>query len=201
MNREGFDDFYAEYSPEYVLSLIDNGENLWYPLINPSQYKRALEEFVKYGQFIQFPTDLIYEWMEIILKNTVIIDRITEFSGHTSFLPVEAVRDYFGMDDDAWEQYRQKLIAEESLLPSELFGDEGVTENVEVSWQQLADAEAGDIFNEQDEIQNGSFTRVTVVYTNDYVCIVLEENVKVVDGNKIVDMENVCPTIVPYEFR
>ena len=130
MSRNGFDDYYAEYSPEYVLSLIDNGENLWYPLINPSQYKRALEEFVKYGQFIQFPTDLIYEWMEIILKNTVIIDRITEFSGHTSFLPVEAVRDYFGMDDDAWEQYRQKLIAEESLLPSELFGDEGVTEHV-----------------------------------------------------------------------
>ena len=95
-----------------------------------------------------------------------------------------------------------KTVQEEAAIILEWTNtDEGVTENVEVSWQQLADAEAGDIFNEQDEIQNGSFTRVTVVYTNDYVCIVLEENVKVVDGNKIVDMENVCPTIVPYEFR
>ena len=123
MNREGFDDFYAEYSPEYVLSLIDNGENLWYPLINPSQYKRALEEFVKYGQFMRFPTDLIYSWMEIIMKNTVIIDRITEFAGHTSFMPVEAVRDYFGMDDEKWEAYKQKLIDEEAQLPSELYGE------------------------------------------------------------------------------
>ena len=47
MYRKGFDDFYAEYSVMNVLSMMESDENLWYPLINPSQYKRALEEFVK----------------------------------------------------------------------------------------------------------------------------------------------------------
>ena len=56
--REGFDDFYAEYSVMNVLSMIESDENLWYPLINPTQYKRALEEFVKFGQFINFPVTL-----------------------------------------------------------------------------------------------------------------------------------------------
>lgn len=106
-----FYEYLEEYSIFGVFNMFENGENPFSPLINPSMYQKALSEFVKFGKFTNFPTKHIYQWMGIIMKNTAILDRITEIAGHTSNSPLyEFIDYYFGNQDDpdeAWKIYKE----------------------------------------------------------------------------------------------
>lgn len=107
-------DYIEEYSPYKIFDMVMNGEDLWTPLINPSMYKKALDEFVKYGYINKFPTKYIYQWFGIIMKNTAILRSTTEIAGHSDYSPFDDFYDYFfnedGVDNNgvSWEDFLQQ---------------------------------------------------------------------------------------------
>lgn len=111
--REGQDycafyDYLDEYSPGYIFQMYDDKERL-FNLINPSMYKQALSEFMKYGEFVKFPTRYIYQWMAIIMANTAKIHSITAIAGHSEWgAEDEFIDHYFMGDSDLWDEYKQE---------------------------------------------------------------------------------------------
>ena len=88
--------------------MYDDGERL-FNLINPSMYKQALSEFMKYGEFVKFPTRYIYQWMAIIMANTAKIHSITTIAGHSQWgAEEEFINHYFMGDSDLWDEYKQE---------------------------------------------------------------------------------------------
>lgn len=64
------------YSCKNILTEFLNGtkfEDLFVPLISPEQYEKALSEYVKYGELIHFPHDIIYRMLGIVVRNSVLI--------------------------------------------------------------------------------------------------------------------------------
>ena len=102
--------FYGNYIGvgHQIYKMYDDGERL-FNLINPSMYKQALSEFMKYGEFVKFPTRYIYQWMAIIMANTAKIHSITAIAGHDRWCPIdEFVDHYFMGDNDLWDEYKQE---------------------------------------------------------------------------------------------
>lgn len=105
-----FYDYLSDYDVYNVLSAFKDNENIWLPLINPNMYKKALDEFTKYGNLIHFPVKYIYQWMGIIMKNTAILITTTEIAGHSSFCPIDEIVDFFfdeNNEDDNFEKYKE----------------------------------------------------------------------------------------------
>lgn len=103
-----FWDYLSEYNVMQILDMFEGNKNPWLPLINPQMYKKALQEFTKYGKLIHFPTDKIYQWMGIIMKNTAILHNTTELCGHSQWFPTDDFVDYyFDGDYDKWNEYKQ----------------------------------------------------------------------------------------------
>ena len=99
-------DIYENYQPYNVLMEFENGEkNIWFPLIKPSEYKQALLEFMKMGELVRFPKDKVFKWLEIIMKNTCIIDAITALAGHTQWFPYSDCSDVYNELEDAETDY------------------------------------------------------------------------------------------------
>jgi hypothetical protein len=97
-----------EYSVMQILDMFESKKNPWLPLINPQMYKKALQEFTKYGQLIRFPKQYIYQWMGIIMKNTAILHNTTELCGHSQWFPTDDFVDYyFEGDYDKWDEYKE----------------------------------------------------------------------------------------------
>lgn len=63
--------------------------------INPKQYKKALSEFVKYGQIMRFPEKIILEWADSVIYGTILLDAITDICGHSPNFPFEEFDDAF----------------------------------------------------------------------------------------------------------
>lgn len=106
LHENEYYDVMDEYGLRYVLdSFLENpqGKQKWQPLINPSMYHKALEEFTKFGKIEKFPTKYIYQWMGIIMRNTAQLRANTELAGHTQLFPYEEFSDflssYFGNED------------------------------------------------------------------------------------------------------
>lgn len=103
----------SDYDEFYVFSAFKNHENIWMPLIDPNMYKKALDEYTKYGKFIHFPTKYIYQWMGIIMKNTALLRAMTEIAGHTKFFPLDSFIDFFfNGDNDEWDEYKTRFCEE-----------------------------------------------------------------------------------------
>ena len=87
-----------EYGVWDVLSMFANskqGETVPFkPLINPSMYHKALLEFTKSGQLLQFPSKYVYQWMGIIMRNTCILNSLTEIMGHTQANPTDDIVEF-----------------------------------------------------------------------------------------------------------
>ena len=90
-------DYLSKYGVWYVLDQFfknPKGRQSWTPLINPYMYYKALSEFTKYGKLINFPTEYVYQWMGIIMRNTAILETCTELAGHTQCFPGYEVSEY-----------------------------------------------------------------------------------------------------------
>ena len=92
--RESIDweDYLYDYDPTYVLEEFwdnRNGKQNWGVLINPNMYQKALNDFTKHGKLTTFPTKYIYQWIGIILKNTIILDSNTALAGHKTYFPMD----------------------------------------------------------------------------------------------------------------
>lgn len=113
-DRHRYYDYLEDYSAFNVFDMVMNGENLWTPLINPMMYKKALDEFIRFGHFIKFPTKYIYQWMGIIMKNTAILHTTTDIAGHSPWFPESEFFDYFFGDEDmdrngiSWEEWKEE---------------------------------------------------------------------------------------------
>lgn len=97
---EEIDNEYEYYSVkenmyDYVFQNIKDKKKITFNLIDPNQYKRALSEFVKYGQLIRFPEKYILKWKNLIIKNTALLDVLTELNGHSMYFPFEEFEKYF----------------------------------------------------------------------------------------------------------
>lgn len=104
--KEGVDidinEVLCEYDVNYVFDEFLNGnrkKQTWGPLINPMQYQKALSEFTQYGRLIRFPSDIVYRWMGIIMKNTAILEANTIIAGHESL----------GVDTDDAEYFANRF--------------------------------------------------------------------------------------------
>ena len=99
-------DIYENYQPYNVLMEFENGEqNIWFPLIKPTEYKQALLEFMKMGELVRFPKDKVFKWFEIIMKNTCIIQSITALAGHTQWFPYDDCRNVYGELEDESDDF------------------------------------------------------------------------------------------------
>lgn len=99
-----------DYGTYFVFNSFENNENMWKPLIKPEMYEKALQEFTKYGQFINFPIKYIYVWMGIIMKNTAILRTCTDIFGHSNYVPIDDFIDfYFDGDYYEFEKYKNSI--------------------------------------------------------------------------------------------
>lgn len=94
------DDYYelmdkTEYE---VLENIKNKKKIGFPLINPNQYKRALDEFMLYGKIIKFPERIIFEWKDLCLENIILLRVLTDINGHSPSFPHDVLYDVFPED-------------------------------------------------------------------------------------------------------
>ena len=91
------DDFYSlMFNVTYdIFQSIKNKNKIYFDLIKPLEYKRALEEFMKYGQFIRFPEDKIYDWKDLVLTNIAMLDSLTSINGHAQHFPFDEFYDVF----------------------------------------------------------------------------------------------------------
>lgn len=89
-NYGSFDDYLAKYDLHWVLTNAKRG-SIWYPLIDARQYKLALDEYVKYGRLVRFPVDKIYDWVDILMKNSAIFENIHPLYGEDEYVPCEEV--------------------------------------------------------------------------------------------------------------
>jgi hypothetical protein len=103
INESSLMDYFEEYDCDYVLDQYlknPQGTQSWGPLINPQSYAKALQEFTKTGQLLNFPEKEVYKWIGIIIRNTAILEADTVLSGHESWFPDEDVAHfverYFG---------------------------------------------------------------------------------------------------------
>ena len=95
-------DYYDFYDIQHVHEILnefmsdkENGRQVkkW-RLIPFEQYRNALIEFVRYGEFMRFPTKYIDHWSEIVTENTMAIQAITELAGHTNHFPIDDLNDF-----------------------------------------------------------------------------------------------------------
>ena len=149
-------DYLEDYDAYTVLQMLIHDDNLWTPLINPSMYQQALNEFTKFGSFQKFPTKYIYQWMGIIMKNTAIIRAITELAGHDMGFPTDAVVDVcFEGDYEKWDEYKRSLQHKGTFSP-----DFGWMENDEEDEEEneVDDYEAASQYLEDNDL----YSRMTL---------------------------------------
>lgn len=98
-NRDQFFDIYSELMSEVLLK-IRNRQQVTFNLINPVQYKRALDEFIRYGQFMRFPARIIYKWKDICLYNIALLHTFNALFGSESYYPYEEIYDIFDVPEE-----------------------------------------------------------------------------------------------------
>lgn len=78
------------------------GSKQYWNLINPSQYNRALQDYMQNGDAMRFPERIIDEWIELIMRNSLQLQANTEISGHSSYFPEDNFREVFEDEYEEW---------------------------------------------------------------------------------------------------
>lgn len=97
LNEATLEDYSEEISCESILNDFVEDMNqgketqTWAPLINPSIYQRALQVFTKQGNLDGFPEKYVYQWIGIIMRNTIKLDCNTELAGHSQWMSYDAL--------------------------------------------------------------------------------------------------------------
>lgn len=91
-------DYYEKYDNlfgEVLQKMINkSNEKIRLRLINPNMYQKALNEFIKFGKLVHYPTKYVELWKDIVIENYIYLDVITMFYGHTSNFDVDMFNDY-----------------------------------------------------------------------------------------------------------
>jgi len=89
-------EYKEKYSYDAIFNLFLSGKtfkDLFLPLIDKYQYKRALDEYVKYGKIMYFPEDKIYQWLGIVIKNSLLVINSSIMHFRFTYVPVKFVSD------------------------------------------------------------------------------------------------------------
>lgn len=106
-------DYYDFWDISYIHNTLEeferdknNGrtQKKW-DLIPFEQYRNALIEFMKYGEFMRFPTRYVNKWSNIITNNTLAIKAGTELAGHVRLFPYDDFCNYFDFTKDSDEYH------------------------------------------------------------------------------------------------
>ena len=142
------EDITSDMNVDSVLDLVLSGQDMWDNLIDPVKYKNALQEFVKNGQLIRTKTKDVEQWFETIVRNTALLDKITDIVGHSAWFPETEIKEYFfGTDraeaDRKFQEYKKQLQARDEELPPEFAGTESTAHeeisDMAVLWKLLED--------------------------------------------------------------
>ena len=103
--REYSDDFNTIISntPYEIYQMIKHREKIGFKLIPKVQYKNALIEFMKYGQFMRFPEKIIFKWKDLLLENIGKLYTINTINGHDTHFPVDEFLDVFDYNHETGE--------------------------------------------------------------------------------------------------
>jgi hypothetical protein len=97
------DDIYRDILSKMVKS---DTKKIILKKIKPSMYQQALNEFMKFGEIVRYPSKFIYDWKNIIVRNTAYLDVITEFWGHSNDFDVDTVHDYVDAENiNDWNDF------------------------------------------------------------------------------------------------
>ena len=144
------EDITSDMNVDSVLDLVLSGQDMWDNLIDPVKYKNALQEFVKNGQLIRTKTEDVEQWFETIVRNTALLDTITDIVGHSYSFPETEIKEYFfgtnrAEADKKFQEYKKQLQERDEELPPEFATAEvESTANEEISdgavlWKLLED--------------------------------------------------------------
>jgi hypothetical protein len=96
-----------------VFYSFKNKEKIKFRLINPTQYKKALEEFIKYGQLMRFPEKIIYKWKHMVINNVALLSVLTDINGHSENFPFREFNDTFDSAEPPYETNQLNLFTGE----------------------------------------------------------------------------------------
>ena len=112
LDEHPYYDYICDYDETYVYYNFMNNpkkNTIFLPLINPSEYQKALDEFTQYGELVRFPSKKVYQWMGIVMKNTALLRAMTSIGGHSSYFDVDAFVDaFFGGNFEEFEAYARE---------------------------------------------------------------------------------------------
>lgn len=115
-NEHPYWEYLEDYSPREIFNMFEMHDKPWINLINPTMYKQALSEFMKYGKLIRFPENKIYQWFGTIMRNTAILRSLTNIAGHDQCPPLDDFLDTYFYDYDesdintkAWNQFKEEI--------------------------------------------------------------------------------------------
>lgn len=144
------EDITSDMNVDSVLDLVLSGQDMWDNLIDPVKYKNALQEFVKNGQLLRTKTEDVEQWFETIVRNTALLDTITDIVGHSYSFPETEIKEYFfGTNrteaDKKFQEYKKQLQERDEELPPEFAtaevestADEEISDGA-VLWKLLED--------------------------------------------------------------
>ena len=102
-------DYYEEYDNLFreLLQLMVSKSNKKIILrkINPNMYQKALNEFIKFGKLVHYPTKYVEQWKDIVIENYTYLDVITMFFGHTSYFDTDTFNDTVLYNDGNEDNY------------------------------------------------------------------------------------------------
>lgn len=102
-------DYYEEYENlfrEILQNMVNkSNEKIRLRKINPNMYQKALNEFIKFGKLVHYPTKYIELWKEIVIENFMYLDVITMFFGHTSYFDIDSFNDNVLYNDGNEDNY------------------------------------------------------------------------------------------------
>lgn len=102
MDMEEWTTVHTDYERD-IFNMINHKEHIKFRLIPKNQYHRALQEFIKYGEFMRFPENLILKWKDLILRNMAKLEVLTSIAGHTENFPFDEFSDVFDYNHDTGE--------------------------------------------------------------------------------------------------
>jgi len=104
------EDYFEEYDDTFreILTKMINGDKTKIILkkIKPSMYQQALNEFMRYGKIMRYPTKYIDAWKDIVIRNTIFLEVNTMFYGHTNYFDVDMFNDEVLNTDETGESVR-----------------------------------------------------------------------------------------------
>lgn len=122
-----FDDYRYLFSEILGLMMSKSNQKIRLRKINPNMYQRALNDFMKYGHLMHYPTKYVYQWKNIVIQNFMYLDVITMFFGHTNYFETDNFNDTVFNTDETGESISDWSEAMEYI---EKMGYDEVLDNI-----------------------------------------------------------------------